>query len=70
MLKPLRIYPTSEQAYIVRGMLADAGINATVQDTGMNSVFPSLDENSGGATLLVPAKDVEKAEELLACHDD
>ena len=55
-MKALRTYSTPEQAYIVRGMLADAGIAAQVQDTGTNSVFPSLGGGTGGATLLVDEK--------------
>lgn len=69
-MKAIRTYNTAEQAYIVRGMLADNGIHAQVQDTGVNSVFPSLDEGPGGATLLVSEKDAARAEELLARHGD
>lgn len=70
MMKALRTYSTPEQAYIVRGMLDDAGIAAQVQDTGTNSVFPSLGGGTGGATLLVDEKDAPRAKELIAAHGD
>lgn len=65
MLTPIRTYNNVDQAYMVRGLLASEGITAEVQDAGPNSVFPSLDDNEGYATIYVDASQVEAADEIL-----
>lgn len=65
MLTTIRTYTNVQKAYIVCGLLKFNNIPAEVQDTGTNSVFPSLDEDSGGASVMVAKSDMEKAEKLL-----
>lgn len=70
MLTPIRSYTTPEEAYIVRGLLEEHGIPATVEDAGYNSVFPSLDDSHGSTMLLVDDDHLSAAEELLKEHKD
>lgn len=70
MLIPIRTYPTTEEAYIVCGLLESHGIRAEVQDTAGNSVFPSLDDNNGSSSVIIDSSDRTKAEELLLQHED
>lgn len=61
----LETYNTPEEAYIVKGMLADEGIPAVVQDNN-NLYVPVFN----GVDLLVPQEDYEKASKLIKEHDD
>lgn len=61
----LASYSTLQEAMIVKGMLEENGIKAFVSDNN-NLYVPVF----GGVDLIVYAKDVAKARELLASHHD
>lgn len=70
MMTPLRYYNSAEEAYIVRGLLENNGIEAVVQNGGGNSVFPSLEDDGQGYTLYVDGQQAGRAEEVLRQHKD
>jgi putative signal transducing protein len=57
-------YPTRDEAEVVQGLLASAGIEASVSADDAGGAFPFV--LSGGAKLLVAEEDVEAASEVLA----
>lgn len=70
MFTPIRTYNTIQEAYIVQGLLVSQGIEAQVQGAESNSVFPSLDENGGAATVYVQQNQLQQAERVLQSHHD
>jgi hypothetical protein len=56
-------------AAILRGMLESAGIEAVVQDIGLNSVYPNIPGLSG-FQILVPEDDAARARDLLDQADE
>ena len=63
-LVPVAAYPTRDEAEVVQGLLASAGIEASVSADDAGGAFPFV--LSGGAQVLVDESDVEAASELLA----
>jgi Putative prokaryotic signal transducing protein len=67
-LVPVASYPTRDEAEIVQGLLASAGIEASVSADDAGGAFPFV--LSGGAQLLVAEDDVEAASQVLAAKPD
>ena len=63
-LVPVAEYATRDEAEIVQGLLASAGIESTLSADDAGGAFPFV--LSGGAQLLVDEDDVEAASELIA----
>jgi hypothetical protein len=63
-LIPIGTFATRSEAEIVQGLLASAGIAASVSADDAGGAYPF--DLSGGAQLLVDENDVEAASELLA----
>ena len=61
-------YPTRDEAEVVQGLLASAGIDASVSADDAGGAFPFV--LSGGAQLLVAEDDVEAASQVLAGKPD
>jgi putative signal transducing protein len=57
-------YPTRDEAEIVSGLLASAGINARVAADDAGGVYPF--DFSGGPHVLVDEQDLEAARQVLA----
>jgi hypothetical protein len=62
-LVPIGTFPTRSDAEIAQGLLASAGIEASVSSDDAGGAYPF--GFSGGAQLLVDEDDVEAASELL-----
>ena len=63
-LVPVAEYATRDEAEVVQGLLASAGIESTLSADDAGGAFPFV--LSGGARLLVDENDVEAASELIA----
>jgi hypothetical protein len=63
-LVPVATYATRSEAEIVQGLLASAGIEASISADDAGGAYPFV--LSGGAQLLVDEDDVEAASELIA----
>jgi hypothetical protein len=57
-------YPTRDEAEIVEGLLASAGIAASIRADDAGGAYPFV--LSGGAQVLVDEADAEEASQLLA----
>jgi Asp/Glu/hydantoin racemase len=57
-------YPTRDEAEIVEGLLASAGIAASIRADDAGGAYPFV--LSGGAQVLVDESDAEEASQLLA----
>ena len=62
-LIPIRTFASRSEAEIAQGLLASAGINASLSADDAGGAYPF--ELSGGAQLLVNEDDVAAASELL-----
>lgn len=69
-MKQIRVYDTPVRAYIVKGFLANNGIQAEVQSNASSMLFPAPDGGIGKAVLYVPADCYDRAETLLMGRDD
>jgi hypothetical protein len=67
-LIPIASYGTRSEAEIVQGLLASAGIEASLSADDAGGAYPFV--LSGGAQLLVDEDDVKAASELLATGTD
>jgi Putative prokaryotic signal transducing protein len=67
-LVPVATYSTRSEAEIVQGLLASAGIDASISADDAGGAYPFV--LSGGAQLLVDETDVEAATEVLASETD
>lgn len=65
---PVASYPTRDEAEVVQGLLASAGIEASVSADDAGGAFPFV--LSGGAQLLVAEDDVAAASQVLAAKPD
>jgi hypothetical protein len=63
-LIPIRTFATRSEAEIAQGLLASAGIAASLSTDDAGGAYPF--DFSGGAQLLVDEDDVEAATELLS----
>jgi len=63
-LVPVAEYATRDEAEIVQGLLASAGIDSTLSADDAGGAFPFV--LSGRAQLLVDEGDVEAASKLIA----
>jgi hypothetical protein len=61
-------YSTRSEAEIVQGLLASAGIDASISADDAGGAYPFV--LSGGAQLLVDETDVEAATQALASETD
>jgi hypothetical protein len=61
-------YPTRDEAEVVQGLLATAGIGSSIQADDAGGSFPFV--LSGGAQVLVDEGDAPAARELLAGKPD
>ena len=61
-------YPTRDEAEVVQGLLATAGIEASINADDAGGTFPFV--LSGGAQVLVDESDAAAASELLASQTD
>jgi hypothetical protein len=61
-------FGTRDEAEVVRGLLASAGINAWIRADDAGGAFPFV--LSGGAQVLVDESDATAASELLANRTD
>ncbi len=61
-------YGTRDEAEVVQGLLASAGIEASVRADDAGGAFPFV--LSGGAQVLVDESDAEAASEILAKDTD
>lgn len=66
----LQEFDTPQQAYIVSGMLEANGIENSVSQSVMSSVFPAPDSGTGVSAIYVEKKDLERARQLLRAHHD
>lgn len=64
-MKLVNQYSNEQEAYIDKGFLDSNGINATVVSNAMSDLFPAPGSGNGSIDLYVPAKDYEKARQLL-----
>jgi hypothetical protein len=67
-LVPVATFGTRSEAEIVQGLLASAGIDASISADDAGGAYPFV--LSGGAQLLVDENDVEAATEVLASETD
>lgn len=63
-LVPIGTYPTRTEAEVVEGLLASAGIAASIRADDAGGAYPFV--LSGGAQVFVEEADVEAASQLLA----
>ncbi|MCM1290787.1 MAG: hypothetical protein NC201_06955 [Prevotella sp.] len=63
-------FPNNEAAYIAKGMLAGHGIQSSVEQTALSSVFPAPEANVGGVIMYVDESEAEDALRLLKEHGD
>ncbi|HUH20784.1 MAG: DUF2007 domain-containing protein [Gaiellaceae bacterium] len=61
-------FGTRSEAEIVQGLLASAGIDASISADDAGGAYPFV--LSGGAQLLVDENDVEAATQVLASESD
>jgi len=61
-------YPTRDEAEVVQGLLASAGIEASITADDAGGAFPFV--LSGAAQVLVDESDAQAASELLASKPD
>jgi hypothetical protein len=67
-LVPVATFGTRSEAEIVQGLLASAGIDASISADDAGGAYPFV--LSGGAQLLVDEDDVKAATEVLASETD
>jgi Putative prokaryotic signal transducing protein len=67
-LIPVATFATRSEAEIVQGLLASAGIDASVSADDAGGAYPFV--LSGGAEVLVAEDDVDAASEVLAGKPD
>ena len=67
-LVPVATFGTRSEAEIVQGLLASAGIDASISADDAGGAYPFV--LSGGAQLLVDENDVEAATQVLASETD
>jgi hypothetical protein len=67
-LVPVATFGTRSEAEIVQGLLASAGIDASISADDAGGAYPFV--LSGGAQLLVDEDDVEAATQVLASETD
>ena len=67
-LVPVATFGTRSEAEIVQGLLASAGIDASISADDAGGAYPFV--LSGGAQLLVDEDDVEAATQVLAGETD
>jgi len=67
-LIPIGTYATRTEAEIVEGLLASAGIDASIRADDAGGAYPF--ELSGGAQVLVEESDAEAASQVLAEQTD
>ena len=67
-LVPVATFSTRSEAEIVQGLLASAGIDASISADDAGGAYPFV--LSGGAQLLVDEDDVEAATQVLASETD
>ena len=67
-LVPVATFGTRSEAEIVQGLLASAGIDATISADDAGGAVPFV--LSGGAQLLVDEDDVKAANQVLASETD
>jgi cell division protein FtsN len=65
---PVATFGTRSEAEIVQGLLASAGIDASISADDAGGAYPFV--LSGGAQLLVDEDDVEAATKVLASETD
>ncbi|HJW67247.1 MAG TPA: DUF2007 domain-containing protein [Gaiellaceae bacterium] len=65
---PVATFGTRSEAEIVQGLLASAGIDASISADDAGGAYPFV--LSGGAQLLVDENDVEAATQVLASESD
>jgi hypothetical protein len=65
---PVATFGTRSEAEIVQGLLASAGIDASISADDAGGAVPFV--LSGGAQLLVDENDVEAATQVLASEKD
>jgi len=65
---PVATFGTRSEAEIVQGLLASAGIDASISADDAGGAYPFV--LSGGAQLLVDEDDVEAATQVLASESD
>jgi cell division protein FtsN len=61
-------YPTRDEAEVVQGLLASAGIDSSVSADDAGGAYPFV--LSGGAQVLVDESDVETASEVLTAKPE
>tara|TARA_A100000171_G_C2118896_1_gene139542 strand:- start:1113 stop:1325 length:213 start_codon:yes stop_codon:yes gene_type:complete len=64
MLVVLRVFSLPAEAYLARSILVEEGIEATVFDEGMSSLYPGVE--ALGYRMMVDEKDFEHAEKILS----
>ena len=67
-LVPMATFGTRSEAEIVQGLLASAGIDASISADDAGGAYPFV--LSGGAQLLVDEDDVKAATQVLASETD
>ena len=67
-LVPMATFGTRSEAEIVQGLLASAGIDASISADDAGGAYPFV--LSGGAQLLVDEDDVKAATQVLAGETD
>ena len=67
-LVPVATFGTRSEAEIVQGLLASAGIDASISADDAGAAYPFV--LSGGAQLLVDEDDVKTATQVLASETD
>jgi hypothetical protein len=67
-LVPVATFGTRSEAEIVQGLLASAGIDASISADDAGAAYPFV--LSGGAQLLVDENNVEAATQVLASETD
>jgi hypothetical protein len=67
-LVPVATFGTRSEAEIVQGLLASAGIDASISADDAGGAYPFV--LSGGAQLLVDEDDVKAATQVLASETD
>ena len=65
---PIGTYATRTEAEIVEGLLASAGIDASIRADDAGGAYPF--EFSGGAQVMVDESDAEAASQVLAAQTD
>jgi cell division protein FtsN len=65
---PVATFGTRSEAEIVQGLLASAGIDASISADDAGGAYPFV--LSGGAQLLVDENEVEAATQVLASETD